>query len=107
MQSDKSPTRNTSLHLLLIGLFILLIPTLNTCYRGGSDAPVILNDAYYAELALSYEPFVPDPLIGAAQSPEDYVVQGRWSEVVDWPEIATGAANLPDGRLMTWASTSK
>ena len=107
MQSDTNTTRSNHFHLLFIGLIVLLIPTINHCYRGGSDTPVVFNDAYYAELAQSYEPFVPDPLIGAAQGPEDYVVQGRWSEVVDWPEIATGAANLPDGRLMTWASTSK
>jgi len=99
---------------------VTVVLTLSAC-SGNSEDPdivgdntdaveaidIVIDDAYYAQLAQSYEAFVPDPSIGAAVGPEEYVTQGRWSEVVDWPEIATGAANLPDGRLMTWASTSK
>jgi len=88
---------------LLMAVGALLV---SAC-QGDTDTSIVLDDAYYAALAQDYEPFVPDPSIGAAQSPQDYVVQGKWSDVVDWPEIATGAANLPDGRIMTWASTSK
>ena len=105
MRSKTSASYSIPRQLLLIGT---LTPTLIACNGGdGSTTPVVVNDAYYAELAQGYEPFTPDPSIGAAQAPEDYISQGRWSNVIDWPEIATGAANLPDGRLMTWASTSK
>ena len=113
MQIEFLATRARSLRLLATGL---VIPALLACSgsndNGTPEDPVDQpssadrNDEFYAELAQSFEPFVPDPSIGAAQNPEDFIVQGRWSEVVDWPEIATGAANLPDGRLMTWASTS-
>lgn len=85
----------------------LLFTLLSAC-SGSSDntEEVVLDDAYYAELAQNFEAFVPDPSIGAAQGPEDFIAQGRWSDLIDWPEIASGAANMPDGRLMTWASTS-
>jgi len=85
----------------------LSMATLFACNAGTDNKPVVIDDGYYAALAQNYEPFEPDPSIGAALDPEDFIAQGKWSDVVDWPEIATGAANLPDGRIMTWASTSK
>ena len=30
---------------------------------------------------------------------------GEWGSVIDWPHIAISAANLPDGRVLTWSST--
>jgi len=30
---------------------------------------------------------------------------GEWSPVIQWPHIAITAANLPDGRILTWSST--
>ncbi len=30
---------------------------------------------------------------------------GEWGPVIDWPHIAISAANLPDGRVLTWSST--
>ncbi|MEZ4332639.1 MAG: NPCBM/NEW2 domain-containing protein [Myxococcota bacterium] len=30
---------------------------------------------------------------------------GAWGPVIPWPEIAISAANLPDGRVLTWSST--
>ncbi len=29
---------------------------------------------------------------------------GRWGPVIPWPHVPVSAANLPDGRLLTWAS---
>ncbi len=31
-------------------------------------------------------------------------ITGEWSELIDWPHIPVGSANLPDGRLLTWTS---
>jgi len=109
MQSTTFARRARPLCLLVTGF---VIPILSGCHSsnessGDTGTPIVIDDAYYAELAQNYEAFVPDPAIGAALGPEDYIAQGRWSEVIPWPEIATGAANLPDGRIMTWASTSK
>jgi len=64
------------------------------------------NDEFWAALAQSYQPFVPEPILGRAQAPEDFIIEGRWGELIEWPEIATGAANMPDGRIVTWSSTS-
>ncbi len=30
---------------------------------------------------------------------------GRWGPVIQWPHIAISAANLPDGRILSWSST--
>nr|MDJ0794805.1 PA14 domain-containing protein [Woeseiaceae bacterium] len=30
---------------------------------------------------------------------------GEWGPVITWPHIAISAANLPDGRVLTWSST--
>ena len=90
----------------------LLTATLvSGCFGDGGSATItetpVYDDAYWAALAQHYEPFVPEPNIGQAQGPEDLINEGRWSEVIAWPEIATGAANLPDGRIMTWSSTGE
>ncbi len=61
------------------------------------------GDEYWAELAQAYQPYEKPPL-GAAYPPEEWQSVGQWSEVVDWPLIATGAANLPDGRVLAWSS---
>jgi len=33
-------------------------------------------------------------------------IAGQWSPVMPWPLIAVSAANFPDGRLLTWSSSS-
>jgi len=62
------------------------------------------GDDFWAELAQNYEPFVKPPGLGAAVDPSDYISLGLWEETIDWPLIATGAANLPDGRIVAWSS---
>lgn len=32
---------------------------------------------------------------------------GKWSGVIDWPHIAVSAANLGDGRVITWSSNER
>ena len=62
------------------------------------------GDDYWAELAQYYEPFVKPPELGPGYGPGDWVSVGRWEETFDWPLIATGAANMPDGRIVAWSS---
>lgn len=62
------------------------------------------GDEYWARLAQNFEPFVPEPGIGAAISETDWIELGRWGPVINWPQIAVGAANRPDGRIMTWSA---
>ncbi len=39
--------------------------------------------------------------------PEDPWDGGQWSAVIDWPHIAVSAANLPDGRVLTWSGSER
>ena len=32
---------------------------------------------------------------------------GEWSEIIDWPHTAVSAANLPDGRILTYSSNDE
>ncbi|MEM9529789.1 MAG: putative Ig domain-containing protein [Pseudomonadota bacterium] len=34
-------------------------------------------------------------------------IDGQWSSVINWPHIPVSAANLPDGRILTWASNER
>ena len=69
----------------------------------GSD--VVQDDEYWAQLAQNYTAFVVPPEIGAARDESENINLGRWGELIEWPQIAAGAAHLPDGRLLTWSSS--
>jgi len=43
----------------------------------------------------------------AGSSVSDAYVGGEWSEVQPWPFIPVSAANLPDGRIVAWASNER
>ncbi len=34
-------------------------------------------------------------------------VGGQWGAIIDWPHVAVSMANLPDGRILTWASNER
>lgn len=60
------------------------------------------GDAYWAELAKSYPPFVAPEVEPAAAT--DLIQVGQWGPVIQWPHIPVTAASLPDGRILTFAS---
>lgn len=37
----------------------------------------------------------------------DPSVHGRWGDVIPWPHIAVSAANLPDGRILTFSGSER
>ncbi len=43
----------------------------------------------------------------AIADPEDPWEGGQWGPVIDWPHIAVSAANLPDGRILTWSGSER
>lgn len=50
--------------------------------------------------------FTPIPTDGMLNgTPLNKVDVGEWGPVINWPHIAISAANLPDGRVLTWSST--
>lgn len=39
--------------------------------------------------------------------PDDPWEGGQWGPVIPWPHIAVSAANLPDGRILTWSGSER
>ncbi|MEM7799605.1 MAG: galactose oxidase-like domain-containing protein [Chloroflexota bacterium] len=62
-----------------------------------------LSDMAMAEAALNAPAFNVTLALAAANELDSHV-GGEWGPVIDWPEIPVSAANLPDGRVVTWAS---
>ncbi|NNE69689.1 MAG: DUF1929 domain-containing protein [Rhodothermales bacterium] len=66
------------------------------------------SDAFWAALARNHSgryAIAAGPL--KAASPAQLTELGTWSSVIEWPHIPVSAANLPDGRVITWASNLK
>ncbi|MEO0615266.1 MAG: putative Ig domain-containing protein [Pseudomonadota bacterium] len=45
--------------------------------------------------------------VSAAGAPDDPWEGGQWGAVIEWPHIAVSAANLPDGRILTWSGSER
>lgn len=60
------------------------------------------NDYFFS--GLEGMELVTDRVAGVLASPTDFAehIGGQWSDVVEWPEIPVSAAQLPDGKLLTW-----
>ncbi|NNL57221.1 MAG: hypothetical protein HKO71_05680 [Pseudomonadales bacterium] len=50
-----------------------------------------------------FQPIPPDGVLSHAFVAKSDV--GEWGAVIQWPHIAITAANLPDGRVLSWSST--
>jgi len=49
-----------------------------------------------------------EPIVQAAVEPDESQGAGSWSSVINWtPHIPVSAANLPDGRILTFASNQR
>ena len=69
---------------------------------------VVLDDADLAKLAQEYPAFrVDESQLRAAATPGELSTLGQWGSVIQWPHVPVTAANLPDGRILTWASNQK
>ncbi|KAG1653995.1 Galactose oxidase [Nymphon striatum] len=64
------------------------------------------EDAYWAELAKDYPPFVL-PQQAERGEAKNISVEGSWGPILEWPHIPVTAANLPDGRVLTFASNRR
>ncbi len=115
MYSPKSSTaRRVRLSALLLSAAVAV--SLAGCYgesefsyneelaNEGEAESIQFGDAYWSELAQEYDEYVPEPGIGAAIDASEWINKGRWGDLIEWPEIAVGAANMLDGRIVTWAS---
>ena len=62
------------------------------------------DDSYWADLAQDYPPFVA-PKVAARTAARDENINGKWGPVIPWPHIPVTAANLPDGRILSFSSS--
>ena len=92
--------RNT---LLRGGFALLLIGTLGGCFQFTRTAPQDAADIEqeHLERAQTFAPFSAGVDTAA---PTDPAVGGRWGEVIAWPFVPTAVGNLPDNRVVSWAS---
>ena len=88
----------------LCGASLLLIVPLSA--RADVD-PHAAQDAFDAEVAALLPQ--PDPVFTAAATPPaQRSTLGEWGAVIPWtPHIPVSAANLPDGRILTFASNQR
>ncbi|MEM7610329.1 MAG: galactose oxidase-like domain-containing protein, partial [Pseudomonadota bacterium] len=47
------------------------------------------------------------PSDGVIGVPPDLSSVGSWGPVLPWPHVAVSAANLPDGRILTWSGSER
>ncbi|MEZ4699345.1 MAG: putative Ig domain-containing protein [Rhodothermales bacterium] len=62
------------------------------------------SDGYWAERAQAYPAFEVDPGALRVAAANELSALGEWGPVLEWPHIPVSVANLPDGRILTWAS---
>lgn len=64
------------------------------------------RQALQVEYRVSGGQYAPIPVSGQLNGIKPGLkVLGEWGPVIQWPHIAISAANLPDGRVLTWSST--
>lgn len=65
------------------------------------------SDGYWAQVAKLLPAYEVDPQKMRIAQPNEKHQLGFWGETMDWPHIAVSAANLPDGRVLTFASNER
>ncbi|MFK7888179.1 MAG: PA14 domain-containing protein [Gammaproteobacteria bacterium] len=65
--------------------------------KGGGE----VLDVFYRASSGGFSPIPANGQLEIA----DIAQFGQWGPVIQWPHIAISAANLPDGRILTWSST--
>lgn len=82
----------------------ILSATYCTPQRSFAEGTHPADDAFYAAAAALLPPFqgVPAPV-----DPADCQSQGGWGNVINFPHVPVTAANLPDGRVLTFASNQR
>ncbi len=68
--------------------------------QGGGE----VLDVSWSNTANGQQPIPPDGVIGALP---DISQLGQWGPVLPWPHVAVSAANLPDGRVLTWSGSER
>ena len=61
-------------------------------------------DVQYAPPGAGFRAIPSDGLLEGPENPGD---KGAWGPIIPWPHVPVSAANLPDGRILTWASNER
>ena len=84
---------------LMSAMLILCVSTKLSAHEASEH---VLQDAIDAAAAEKKPSFVVGDL---KPVPSDQrAILGDWGPIIDWPHIPVSAANLPDGRILTWSS---
>ena len=84
------------------GLAFLLVGALGGCFQFTRSAPQEEDiKQEQLERAQGFAAFTPGL---TPSTPTDPAVGGRWGEVIAWPFVPTAVGNLPDNRVVSWAS---
>ncbi|MCD8534135.1 MAG: putative Ig domain-containing protein [Verrucomicrobia bacterium] len=101
--------KNTEKWAGLLTRFILFgaigINGLLSTYGGDDDHQE--SDQYWAELAKLLPAYEVQPQQLRVAAPNERYLMGNWSSKISWPHVAVSAANLPDGRILTFASNER
>ncbi|MEM7332511.1 MAG: putative Ig domain-containing protein [Chloroflexota bacterium] len=62
------------------------------------------GDLYWAELEKDAQPLIVEQADLRVAAMNELDELGEWGPVIAWPHVPVSAANLPDGRIMTFAS---
>lgn len=91
-----------------VSVVLALLSTISASHSGEGDDHGEMDGLLAEAVALLPEESV------TARPPEsletnaaDRGTIGEWSEVISWPHIPVTAANLPDGRIITWAASRR
>jgi hypothetical protein len=68
--------------------------------QGGGE----VLDVSWSNSTSGQQPISADGTIG---NPPDVANEGQWGPVIPWPHVAVSAANLPDGRVLTWSGSER
>ena len=68
--------------------------------QGGGE----VLDVSWSNSANGQQPIPSSGIIGELP---DLSVEGQWGPVIPWPHVAVSAANLPDGRVLTWSGSER
>lgn len=65
------------------------------------------SDKYWADLAKLLPEYQVNPAKLRIAAPNERHLMGFWAPKINWPHVAVSAANLPDGRVLTFASNER
>jgi len=68
--------------------------------QGGGE----VLDVNWSNSVSGRQPIPHDGIIGVVP---DLSIVGQWGPVIAWPHVAVSAANLPDGRVLTWSGSER